>query len=392
MKRNKKPLYKSSTDNCNSCILHVESPFNLKTFEHIGGGKRQSNFEALRLLSMLMVLNLHSFWGFNIGTGLWQAFDIFRESTSICAVDCFILISGYFGIKWRIQGFFNLVFQLFFYSIGIYLFVVCVGIVEWNVKEFLWRFACLITHSWGFVLAYVLLYFCSPVLNVFSDNSTLRSLLVYIIILFFVINFICLPRQDIFVYSLVYLIGRLLRRIDHNKLRIPFLKAYWITTICMFCLVYFLLFKTLHITNSSTIGGWPVGVLGYNYASPLCILQAVFLFLFFSKLHFNSNIINWCAKSCFAIFLIHMHPTIKHIGYYAFTRDLYIYPVYQHILLLVVLICFVYVGSILVDQIRILVSRIVFNQCKKIFKMISANHFVVDDCISIVYSRIMKRA
>lgn len=65
---------------------------------------RQSNLEALRILSMLMVLNLHSFHGFSHGFGVMQMLDIFRESTSICAVNVFLLISGCFGIRWRFKS------------------------------------------------------------------------------------------------------------------------------------------------------------------------------------------------------------------------------------------------------------------------------------------------
>ena len=40
---------------------------NIKT-----GGGRESKFELLRLLSMLMVLNLHSFHGYDYGSGIMQ--------------------------------------------------------------------------------------------------------------------------------------------------------------------------------------------------------------------------------------------------------------------------------------------------------------------------------
>lgn len=41
------------------------------------GGDRQSNIEVLRLLSMLMVLNLHSFWGFEHGNGITSSYRFF---------------------------------------------------------------------------------------------------------------------------------------------------------------------------------------------------------------------------------------------------------------------------------------------------------------------------
>ncbi len=340
-----------------------------------GGNLRLSNFEALRLLCMLMVLNLHSFSGYSHGNGIWQALDFFRESTSICAVDCFLLISGYFGIKWKFKSLFNLVFQLFYYSVGIYLAVVGMGIVDWNIKDFMMRFACLFTDSWKFAITYVLLWFCAPPLNALSEKLSSRDLFMYIIVFFLVINFISVPRHALFTYALVYLIGRLLKKISVEKSRIPAGKAYLITTFFIFALTYFLVFKTLQITSAVRFTTWPIGFLAFDYAAPLVILQAVFLFIFFARLTFQSKFINWCAASCFAIFLIHMHPTIKNIGYYGFTRSLYDIPVFQHIIILVGLIIAVFFGSILIDQLRIFISNSCYSFTKIIINYIPCKWF-----------------
>lgn len=326
---------------------------------------RQSNFEALRLLCMLMVLNLHSFSGYTHGSGAWQAFDFFRESTSICAVDCFILISGYFGIKWKLKSFFTLVFQILFYSIGIYLVVTGLGVVEWDTREFLIRFACLFSNSWDFAITYVLLFLCSPALNALADKSTVRELLFYIFVFFITINFISVPRHPFFTFSLLYLIGRYLRKMDAASSRFPAGKAYWTATILIFASVYFLLFNTLHIKDPEVVGSWPVGFIGFDYASPLVIAQAVSLFLIFAKKSFSSQFINWCAESCFAIYLIHMHPTIKNIGYYSFTTNLYELHAWKHILVLLILIMLVFIGSILIDKIRIIISECCYSVFNK---------------------------
>ena len=311
---------------------------------------------------MLMVLNLHSFDGFNQGHGFWQAFDFFRESTSICAVDCFLMISGYFGIKWKLKSFFNLIFQIFYYSIGIYLVVVALGIVDWNLREFLIRFACLFAKSWGFVVGYVILYFLAPIFNVFTDKTSTRALGQYIFILFLATNFICLSQESVlvFTYSLMYLIGRFLRKINIKDSCIPAGKLYVLITLTIFVLVYFVIFKLLHQHNAVSLF---VGFIGYRYSAPLVILQAAFLLIYFSKLEFNSKIINWGAASCFSIFLIHMHPTIKEIGYLSYTRSLYNQPVLYHIIALTFLIVTVFCMSIIIDKLRICIS----NSCYTLF-------------------------
>lgn len=327
---------------------------------------------------MLMVLNLHSFSGYTQGSGVWQAIDFFRESTSICAVDCFILISGYFGIKWKFKSLFNLVFQIFFYSIGIYLVVVALGIVDWNLKDFIMRFACLITDSWGFAVTYVLLWFCAPALNALAEKTNAKELFIYIIVFFSVINFISVPRCDLFTYALVYMIGRLLRRIEVENVRFAAGRAYWLTTTLIFILVYFFVFRTLHITSADSVTSWPVGFIAFDYAAPLVLLQAVFLFIFFTRLNFQSKFINWCASSCFAIFLIHMHPTIKFIGYYGFTKSLYDFPICQHIAMLTGLIITVFFCSILIDKIRILISNGCFFLVERIGKLIPERFYKLE--------------
>ena len=325
-----------------------------------------------------MVLNLHSFWGYDHGSGIWQTVDFFRESTSVCAVDCFVLISGFFGIKWRFKSFFNLVFQIFFYSIGVYLVCVFLGVTDWSVKAFLLRFTCLFANSWGFAVAYVLLYFCSPALNALVEKSSSSKLFIYIIVAFLVINFISVPRKSIFTYSMIYLIGRLLNRLDVERSNFSAGKWYWYTTFIIFASVYFVLFKSFHITDAETVCTWPVGLVGYDYAAPFVILQAVFLFMFFAKLKLNSKFINWCAASCFSIFLIHMHPTIKEIGYYTLTRSLYDYPAWLHILMLLGIMIVIFFASILIDKVRIYISDLCYKLIQLGAKRIPQKWFNLD--------------
>lgn len=103
-------------------------------------GTRISNIELLRIVSMIMVLNLHTFGGTEHGAGIIQAMDFFRHSASICAVNTFIIISGYFGIKWKVKSIFNLIFQILFYSFGVYVVCTLIGTIEYsNIDSLLSR-------------------------------------------------------------------------------------------------------------------------------------------------------------------------------------------------------------------------------------------------------------
>lgn len=96
--------------------------------------QRESNIELLRILSMMLVLLCHYVHtrhngmfspefvpqGCNpLDTDLLNtATNLELRSLSIVCTHCFILISGYFGIKFKIKSLANLVFQMLFWCIA----------------------------------------------------------------------------------------------------------------------------------------------------------------------------------------------------------------------------------------------------------------------------------
>ena len=89
--------------------------------------QRQVNIELLRVIAMFMVVVLHcNAFGENMRNtepltlnwlGIW-----FLEKISIVAVNCYVLISGYFLItsEFKYRKLFSIWFQVLFYSICIY--------------------------------------------------------------------------------------------------------------------------------------------------------------------------------------------------------------------------------------------------------------------------------
>lgn len=348
------------------------------------GGGRQGNIEALRILSMIMVLNLHSFWGYTHGTGILQAADFLRESTSICAVNAFLLISGYFGIKWKFKSFFNLVFQLFFYAFGVYTIAAVLGFIEFSTIEFLKNVTCLYGH-WGFITCYVLLYMLSPMLNALTEKLSSKDLLLTIIILYVSEHLITRDCGSMN-YGIIYLIGRFINKTNAvKKLRLNATYSYWTVTFIIFMLVY-CSYTFLHITTAEQMCNF---IFGYSYSGPFVILQAIFLFLVFARMNLTSKFINWCSVSCLSIFLIHMHPAIKYIGYYKFTENLYNLNPLMHITILLLLIASIFFACILIDKIRIFISDCVFAILNKIKHTLPERFFKIETYLpSIIYDLI----
>ena len=149
--------------------------------------ERDSNIELLRIICMIMILNLHTF--LVPETLTWKTINypiilkIISESLSICAVNTFVLISGYYSIKWKWKGFFSLVYQVYFFVFLIYIFLLAIGFIQFSWTDLFFRSTCL-THAYWFITSYIVLYVLAPILNVFINNVTKKQLTVFLIAFF----------------------------------------------------------------------------------------------------------------------------------------------------------------------------------------------------------------
>lgn len=141
---------------------------------------RNSAVELLRIIAMFMILALHVNF-LALGQPLSEDFHAnpgnaflryFFEIICIGAVDLFVLISGWFGIRPTRKGLLKFLFQSFF----IITFVNVLGIItsnEISVKTIIWE-SLFFSHAW-FVIAYAGLYIITPILNTFIKNTSYRT-------------------------------------------------------------------------------------------------------------------------------------------------------------------------------------------------------------------------
>lgn len=146
--------------------------------------QRQSNIELLRLISMLLILMVH-IDGASLGLpqpmgdiASMTARDWWRlvvESISIIGVNCFVLISGYFGIRALWKGFARLTLYCLFYSVAIYC-IVAIGINRNWTWQGLGESLMVYSHTdlW-FVPAYLGLYILAPFLNKSIESMTFKQ-------------------------------------------------------------------------------------------------------------------------------------------------------------------------------------------------------------------------
>ena len=145
---------------------------------------RLSNFESLRIVSILLILSIHIYSQvpYREMSEINQLLGHFINAIGNIGVSCFILISGYFGIKFNAYRFIQIALLTTFYTIFIH--IINHG---WEINMALIRSAFTIPlyHNW-FITCYLILMLLSPFINKslehISQNKFKKFLLIQFVI------------------------------------------------------------------------------------------------------------------------------------------------------------------------------------------------------------------
>lgn len=335
--------------------------------------KRESNFELLRIIAMMMVLLVHCNY-FSIGKVTPEdiaaaPFDsfvkAFAEQLCIVCVNVFVLISGWFGIHPSTKSITSLLYQIAFYHILISGIALSVDVTApANLAA-----SFIFQDPYWFIPAYLILYCISPVLNSFISGSTSRQHLT-VLASFLLLEFLFGWAKDAsgasfnHGYSAIsfvglYLLAGYLRKEQKWRTKISASKSFilYLLFTLIPVLLYFLTGKQLQ---------------ALSYCSPFVVAASAFFFLTFQKMkNFSNGFINSLGKSAFAIYLIHQHPYV--CNYYQSTMR-WAYELLGGALYMAAAIIFAVcfgLACIALDKLRIYTWKLV---CKKIPMLNEKNH------------------
>ena len=345
------------------------------------GTRRDANMDLMRITAMFLVMVYHvNYWGIAqkyAPIETYSGIQIFgytlMKCMSMICVNMFILISGWYGIKPNIKKLLGLFFQIWFFSLSLYLlFVYIYDDINFSILKFIHY---IFFSDYWFVPAYLMLYLMSPILNAYVDSANKRQLL-FTIVFFYLFQFWygwfdrspyfdhgCSP----FVFMGLYLVARYIR-----------INKEWYDTITIKQTINSYLSILIITCLLCTI----LGIKGNRYwiemlmqnSSPFTVCLSVLLLLFFSKLNLNSNkIITLVSTSCFAVYLFHDATFFYEKVFYPIGCHIYSnYPIYLSLVLLVVFLSVIYTISILLDMLRIaiweklvIISSSIFRKLKK---------------------------
>lgn len=289
--------------------------------------KRNSAFEILRLLAVFYILLEHCLLACSLNTGnplsLLDNISWFIEAFTVCAVNLFFLLTGYFMDQagFRLSRIINIWGKTVIYSVSIYVLLSIVGFANFNVKNMVSSMLPFLTRQYWFIQVYIVLAFLSPfICRCLNDLTEKRFLLLIgILTVYFSLHQTFIPvaktLDDTQGYGIIwaivlFVIGNYIGK--YGKLRIKkingalFLTGYAIIAVGIYCtnvlIVYFDIAQGL---NSRTNF--------YNYNSISVLLESIALFCFFVKLGEKGpswSFINRLGKSSLGGYLIACHPVL----------------------------------------------------------------------------------
>ncbi len=183
--------------------------------------QRQSNYELLRLLAITLIVAMHV-WGYAFRTtdAVTQGVLLLVNAVGNTGVTLFVLLSGWFGLRFRAGKLLRLVFVVLTYSLFTYGLQLGAGIPQATLADLRSAVLPLLSGKYWFMTAYVTLFCLSPWLNRAAGSlpeRDLARLLAVAAFFFLVVPTLQLsdPTHDggkgIVNMTLAYLAGRYLR-------------------------------------------------------------------------------------------------------------------------------------------------------------------------------------
>lgn len=338
-------------------------------------GRRKSNLELLRIVSMILIVAHHYsvHGGFilpemNFNRILIQVLSLGGK----LGVDCFVLITGYFMIesKFRLEKAVKLWAQIWFYSILFMAIFYGFGITEFDVNTFVRNLLPVTYSMYWFATTYLVLYvltlFLNPAIKAMSRKYHL-ALICTLGILWSILPTITngdFGYSTLGLFLLLYLIGGYFRLYPNR--RTEQCKNNLLFGIIMYgIIIASALFVDFFENSIPQLSGFESYLAGENKITT--ILCAIGLFLGFKNLKIGYHPwLNRFAASMFSVYLIQensfIHPLLWSKWFknrlYSWSSDLWIHAI--------VCIAIVLIVCTVIDQIRInWIEKPIFGMLRK---------------------------
>lgn len=290
------------------------------------------------------------------------------------AASCFIIISGYYGIQFRLIKLLEILLFVVFYSVLLCLYAKYqYNITTW--KDIIKCFLPVTNGYYWYIAIYIQLYIFAPFLNILLNKIDNKRFCFLLTSLFFLVYYIGIIRtgdtgfvgKHLQNFILLYCIGNGLKRITLRL--IAYKKTIRCSTMLTICIIPVIAFISICLFNYL----WSyISLLFEHYHSLGLILISIALFLFFLTFSFTNKIVNHISKSSLAIYLFHEHPFMSNYIYKDFFSSLSIDRG--------MVIIYLALGTMLIMVVAVFIDQIRMFSFKLILPFISQNIILPMQC------------
>lgn len=262
--------------------------------------QRNSSLELIRLICIFFVVLWHSFGPYiNDMTGGNLIATSFIHAMTNNTNLLFMLLSGYFGIRFAPDKLIKLDIAIIFYDV-VYLFL----FAEFSIKGLITACMPMIFKTHWFITCYFVIAFISPFLNKipeYLNRESFRNLLLLLLFLFYVIPTVFFSEiiedagKGVVCMSIMYLVGRYIklyykdRHFRQSRLAAIYFSAMAVATV-------------LNLTLTKIQGVYMSMFVRDN--SILVAAAAIAMFLFFREMDFSNRFINHLVPNVVILYCI----------------------------------------------------------------------------------------
>ena len=296
--------------------------------------QRQANYDALKILAISMEIIMHYMQKGGVliplseNTGVVNLLAWLIEALCIGAVNIFVLLSGYFLVKatWKWQRLLSLAAQVWFYSVGVPLLLLLLGIGnvrEWGFYDWITAVLPLQSEHYWFATAYVVLYLFTPVLQAGIKAMSKKQFQIMLggLLAFFSLEKTLLPvalSWDRYGYDFGWFICLFLIAAYVRLYGLPVLskreRAWGSYLGCVLLIwIFSIIFAYL------TAKGLPLSYMGdmlYSYNHLLVLVLSVGIFMAFGQLtirkEFLKKLICRISPYCLGVYLLHENIALRY--------------------------------------------------------------------------------
>lgn len=347
--------------------------------------ERNSNFELMRIISMLFIVLCHIIiHGHIIENCANQSLKFIFEAIEffiVIHVNSYVLTTGYYQSKseFKQSKLWSIITSSLFYRIVIVILLSSLGlftVTKTNLMREL--FILNIDHYW-FLQIYFFLYIISPILNKLIKSVDKKGLQKIILVLFSVFSVLPFITGNKVFYNngfslinfiILYFIGAYLRKYPIKDCFLfkncskNLYRTILVILFFSFFLINFSLHNTLKILSSS--GSVFYELFGQikciSYSNPIVILQSVVYILFFETLEIKSKFINNVSKTTLGVYMIHDNEHMRmHLYRWLNISNRNIYS-YKMLLYVFVCMLLIFIVCSVIEFIRQKIFKFIYNR------------------------------